>query len=1516
MKTLLNLKGLCRSSQLAVNPDSQPTVNRRSRLMSIICLFLLTLGVGEMWGDCQIEGMSNVRLATWENSAWNYREFTNSGDNNHFTYDTYLPASTKYYCQWNIYKYGGSWSNTWYKWDGSNDDPYAANGVAQMCFSGYSSAQATSDEFTTASASSGYTHLYVDYWGTYQKSGWNWKGVGIKFYYAAVNNLSASLTADATSVQGGSTTTVRGGCTGGSGDYGYSYTVTCDGSDVTASVLSGSGENRTFTAPMASTSKTYRVTVTATETNTQLTGLGFTSTNSTYTDITVPGITAPTVTMTVDKVNVNQFTVTGTITNYNGYGSRASDLSEVGFYIGATKYTATYKSGNTFTKTITGLAANTSHANVKAFATNPLTTGYSDTQTVTTLADADYDVKVQVAHGANAPKVYAWTDADSYGGSKMENGTYGSQSASEDKFEATTYDWYTYKLNNKYEKFLIYETGDTDKSGDFVATRTSDCYWYNKSGSPKAAKMTCPEFEPQIVINDGSTETLYEMSGDGTVTRSQRLSAGSYTIKVMYNTEYYGKGSSSIARTGSTSSNSIGGMVVDGDYITLNADFDGDYTFSFNTSTKELTVTYPTAYTVTFTKSIIGGDDGVNRTPTATYNAGATSVTSGDYVPNGTTVAFNAPSAGTGYTFKGWYTIADPSADYEANRVSTTAAYSPSISAAYTAYAVYAEDKHDVAVNKTSGGTISVTSIDDIGVSTTGSVTATADEGYYFAGWTLDDNVTQASLTNNNVTSTITINATADSKTITANFAVRYAIYGSFASSNTGDGMPGWTTPRAFDSYDSENKKYTLSLTGLKPNSRYKLKVLDRRNNNSYGPTGETDIPDGTQWTLNGTVNTSAALHFSTKGNGTYTLTTTTVASGVDEGKPTAKIDMPTSYTVTYGQVTNNGQNGGSISSVVDETSLALSSGGYVKNNGSATFTAGTPTTGYRFVDWRTSNTYGQGTPLSTENPYTMSSITANKTVYAQYAENLCTVTIEANDSERGSVTVAGAAFAWGSTTDVGVYTTKALVATPATGYYFAGWTLSESPDFAVANATEDGASTTLRGIGGTNGSTGTLTANFQPLEIVYFRNWDQDNNRALWSQVYAYFSTYTQDGCAKSNTSAAYYTLMTREGTSNIYWAYVPRGTTRNSDVNIAFSNTDYGTNYKFDKGEAVMRGDYKIYYNTFVPQHSDYETKNSTKYYKGYWKNHNKNNGEDAGYYLKRFNGSSYEDAKGDHKFTIGDDNTIICNLRIDNTTSGYNKYMVAGAAGDVKYITSPAVSYVGPQITSSNFTDVPMQEWNDGSPYFEIIPTSEGNYVLSIDQSGDKMKVSVNYPVSIGDYRLRHSYGTPSTYTYSDIIKAGTEEQTMSMYINTKAASLALSLGQCTAVVKGVPQWEEVKAIGVDKTEGNFDDGSGVYQFTLNNPGSSATLSDIAPYSGQYYIKTDGASGGWANYKQNSMEENTLNYDAKTPEKSFNYYYCKYYDGAGANLKCVIANDYCEALTDTLDDTECSECSLLVQ
>lgn len=618
----------------------------------------------------------------------------------------------------------------------------------------------------------------------------------------------------------------------------------------------------------------------------------------------------------------------------------------------------------------------------------------------------------------------------------------------------------------------------------------------------------------------------------------------------------------------------------------------------------------------------------------------------------------------------------------------------------------------------------------------------------------------------------------------------------------------------------------------------------------------------------------------------------------------------PTSYSITVSKGTGISAVSGSVTYAAPSTNYAISA---------------TVRDGYTWSAW---NVTGSGASINSldasSNPVTANAVvtTANGTFTATATENMTTVDLATTGSGKIQYWTGSAWADAPSSESVGVLTTCSIKAVPATGYYFSSWTRSEDPDFHLSEGyAETNTNVTLYGDGDGLTSGQTLTANFLPLEIVYFRNWDQDNNRALWSRVYVYFST-SEEGwsgsgmCAKTNSSADYKTEMTREGTSNVYWAYVPRGTTKNNDVNIAFSNTSFGTSYKFNSGEGVMRADYKSYYNTFVPQHSDTETKNGTKYYKGYWKNHNKNNGEDAGYYLKRFNGSSYEEAKGDHKFTIGDDNTIICNLRLDNTSSGYNKYMVTGAAGDVKYITSPAKDYVGPQITSSNFTDVPMQEWNAGSPYFEIIPTSEGNYVLSIDQSGDIMKLSVNYPVSVGDYRLKHSYtGKKKTnpavdstyYTYSDVIKSSdaASGQTISMYLST-AGTNSLVLQKCTLITAGVPQWDGGDATNLGGVLTTVGSNYGVYQFDVAVNTSTHKVSSAptaTKYTGSYYIKTDGATGGWANYKQNSMEENTLNYDTKDPGKSFNYYYCKYYSGAGSNLKCVIANDYCNALTDTL-------------
>ena len=82
MKNLLNLKGLCRSSQLALNPDGQTTVERRSNdghsrrhlpvgLTKLLSLFLLlTLGVGQMWA-WDLKNFNNPYIYFLNSQGWN-----------------------------------------------------------------------------------------------------------------------------------------------------------------------------------------------------------------------------------------------------------------------------------------------------------------------------------------------------------------------------------------------------------------------------------------------------------------------------------------------------------------------------------------------------------------------------------------------------------------------------------------------------------------------------------------------------------------------------------------------------------------------------------------------------------------------------------------------------------------------------------------------------------------------------------------------------------------------------------------------------------------------------------------------------------------------------------------------------------------------------------------------------------------------------------------------------------------------------------------------------------------------------------------------------------------------------------------------------------------------------------------------------------------------------------------------------------------------------------------------------
>ena len=96
-----------------------------------------------------------------------------------------------------------------------------------------------------------------------------------------------------------------------------------------------------------------------------------------------------------------------------------------------------------------------------------------------------------------------------------------------------------------------------------------------------------------------------------------------------------------------------------------------------------------------------------------------------------------------------------------------------------------------------------------------------------------------------------------------------------------------------------------------------------------------------------------------------------------------------------------------------------------------------------------------------------------------------------------------------------------------------------------------------------------------------------------------------------------------------------------------------------------------------------------------------------------------------------------------------------------------------------------------------------------------------------------------------------------------------------------------------------------GSGVWNFTVKQlAGNQATidLTSVERYTGEYYIRTDVANGGWFNY--NPTNHMTRSDEAKA-NSNFSHYYCKWIESDNnVNVKFTVANDFGYAISDTLE------------
>ena len=637
-----------------------------------------------------------------------------------------------------------------------------------------------------------------------------------------------------------------------------------------------------------------------------------------------------------------------------------------------------------------------------------------------------------------------------------------------------------------------------------------------------------------------------------------------------------------------------------------------------------------------------------------------------------------------------------------------------------------------------------------------------------------------------------------------------------------------------------------------------------------------------------------------------------------------------------------------------------------------------TANTGYKFKQW--SYTAGaKANPLNTET--TLVTATGNGTVTASFEEILYDITITSNNAAYGDVNPKSA--------QAGIATTVAITASPAEGYEFVNWTAPGSITLENANnasttitkatakgtvsakfqekkynitVLKDGKTSTTQQIGAktqvsitaatltgfefvewvvsneqtpgcitiddptkatikvTATGTGTITATFRETGVLYFKN------NLGWSEVYVYF--HTSDSYWDATLGSGSYGLtiangrafkMERIGNTDIYKChYGAKGTVPTNS--LAFTPENKENNGNFYRTKASYRTDFNSQMELFIPQNTKTETKNETDYYsRGVWM---KYNSTESGY---EWRGATSEDANNS-----GWNNAF--NFTTDKPGGYTFKASVTFNNIDQRFFKIHNIKDDwfgnGGIMTQNNCTN-----WTfgaDNGDNAKITPTVTGTYIFTIYLGDGEVSVSLDYPLSTGDYRLVYVDNVTGVHP-GHYIKKRNEDRldTVSFFVHHQNSPRIL-LQHCTAISNsGVPTWKTdkeyqiLKTSGADPTsaqlpgkrksdavlytgEGCGIETSGVYNFILRQSGNDAELStDLThAYVGDFYIRTDAADGGWDAFRQQS---NKITYSSFADSHSnFNHYYCKYID-AGRNVKFTIANDYSYCISDTLDNDD---------
>ena len=327
-------------------------------------------------------------------------------------------------------------------------------------------------------------------------------------------------------------------------------------------------------------------------------------------------------------------------------------------------------------------------------------------------------------------------------------------------------------------------------------------------------------------------------------------------------------------------------------------------------------------------------------------------------------------------------------------------------------------------------------------------------------------------------------------------------------------------------------------------------------------------------------------------------------------------------------------------------------------------------------------------------------------------------------------------------------------------GYKFSGWTAGDGITISTNGSTPIGGTTTSATTIYIKASyNGTLTANYTKRKMIFFKNtlgWTGTKSpHVYFYKAGGYWGDSDSgrgaggagDKCLHPSSQRA---MTNISGTDIWYYDYSNESWKDNVTQYVAFTNGGkYASHNNFNGAEVVYGTSYSCGFSDgtpmFVPlpksgtgaQTADVVswTGGSSNYYsKGYWTNYI---GEGTGYTLKVYNSSGtwIKDVK-----FVSEDKLMSMKATTDLEAGTDYKFYIDRANG-FSHGNSGSINY-------SNENSAQIMNKNSTNKR-TIRTAAAGDYVFTLTYSGSEIYVSVDYPSTIGDYRLVYKDLASSTY-----------------------------------------------------------------------------------------------------------------------------------------------------------------------